>query len=79
MANAETFKFKIDDEKHEWPEATITGAQLRALPPGVPDNVDLFKKLHGKPGKLVKVDDVVDLSDPGLEKFYTQDSSSEAG
>jgi hypothetical protein len=74
-----SYKFKIDETNHEWEEAIITGAQLRALPPGVPDNMDLYLKEPGKPGRLIERDDEVDLSQPGRDKFYTQDASSEAG
>lgn len=79
MAADGPYKFKIDEEKHQSDEKILTGKELRAFPPGVPDGVDLYMKLGGKPGKLIGNDDKVDLSEPGLEKFYTQDASSEAG
>lgn len=76
---AQKFKFKIENDTHEWGEQFITGAQVRAVPPGIPDNMDLYIKLHGKAGKLVVNTDSFDLSDKGIEKFYAQDASSEAG
>jgi hypothetical protein len=41
--------------------------------------MDLFIKVKGKPGSLVGNEDVIDLADEGIEKFYSQESSSSAG
>jgi len=41
--------------------------------------MDLFVKIQGKPGRLVANDDKFDLIDAGIEKFYSQESSSSAG
>ena len=41
--------------------------------------MDLFIKRKNKPGALVANADQFDLDEPGIEKFYAQDSSSEAG
>lgn len=73
------FKFKIENETHEWPGQFITGLEVRGVEPGIPDTMDLFLKLRGAPGKLVKNDERIDLEDKGIEKFYAQDASSEAG
>jgi hypothetical protein len=74
------YKFKIENETHEWDSQFITGAEVRSIPPGIPDNMDLFLKEKGKVGRLIKNDDTVDLSeDKGIEKFYTQESKSTPG
>lgn len=73
------FKFKIENETHDWPTQFITGKDVRGVPPGIPDSMDLYLKVRGAPGRLVKNDDPVDLEEPGIEKFYAQDASSEAG
>ena len=74
------FKFKIENVTHEWDSQFITGAQVRTIPPGIPDNMDLFLKLKGKAGTLVKNEDSIDLSEErGIEKFYTQESKSTPG
>jgi len=74
-----TYKFKIENESHEWPNQFITGVEVRSVPPGIPDNMDLYVKETGKTGRLVKNDDRIDLSDKGVEKFYSQDTNSGAG
>jgi hypothetical protein len=73
-------KIKVENDVYEWDSQFITGAQVRALGPGIPDSMDLFLKVQGHPGRLIKNDDSVDLDQhPGIEKFYAQESSSEAG
>lgn len=79
MASKKDFKFMIDKQQYEWPEPLISGQQLRDLPPGIPDGVDLYLRVRGRPGELIEKDQQVDLDQAGLEKFYTQDASSEAG
>lgn len=74
------YKFKIENETYEWGDATITAAEVRGVGPGIPDSMDLFVKLSGKPARLVSdPGEVFDLSGPGIEKFFAQNSSSEAG
>ena len=73
------FKFKIENDIHDWPEQIISGAEVRAIPPGIPDNMDLFLKRSGEPGQLVNNDDEIDLSEPGIEKFYSQVADSTPG
>lgn len=75
----EKYKFKIDNEVQEWDKPFITGAEIRAIPPGIPSTMDLFIKYPGKPGELVENDKVINLSEPGIEKFYTQASQSTPG
>lgn len=73
------YKVKVENETYEWPNRYITGAQVRGLGPGIPESMDLFLKIQGHAGRLIQNDDIVDLEEPGIEKFYAQDSSSEAG
>lgn len=77
---SQKFKFKIENETHEWPNQFITGSEVRAIPPGIPQNMDLFLKIKGKPGRLVRDEEQIDLSDHnGIEKFYSQESTSTPG
>lgn len=79
MSKEKKFKFKIENEMHEWPTQFITGAEVRSVPPGIPSNMDLFVKRRGNPGVLVKNEDRFDLDDPGIEKFYSQVADSSPG
>ncbi|MEE9914016.1 MAG: multiubiquitin domain-containing protein [Deltaproteobacteria bacterium] len=73
------FKFKIENVMYEWDKQFITGLEVRHVGPGIPDSMDLYLKVKGKPGRLVANDERIDLEDPGVEKFYSQESSSSAG
>lgn len=76
---AHKYKFKIENETYEWDEQFITGAQVRSVGPGIPASMDLFLKVAGAPGEPIADDQRVDLAQPGIEKFYSQDASSDAG
>jgi hypothetical protein len=73
------YHFKIENDTYDWPNQIITGADVRGVGPGIPESMDLFVKRKGKPGVLVANTDQFDLDEPGIEKFYAQDASSEAG
>jgi hypothetical protein len=72
-------KFKIENTVYDWDSQFITGAQVRSVGAGIPDNMDLYLKVAGKPGRLIGKDESVDLDMHGIEKFYSQESSSTAG
>jgi hypothetical protein len=73
------YHFKIENIPYVWDSQSITGREVRGLGPGIPDNMDLYVKLPGRPGRLVGNDESIDLGEPGIEKFYSQESSSTAG
>lgn len=72
-------KFKIENDTYDWDSDTITGAEVRALGPGIPDTMDLFVKLPGQPGRLIENSEPVSLENPGIEKFYSQNATSTPG
>ncbi|MFD1984539.1 hypothetical protein ACFSOZ_18335 [Mesorhizobium newzealandense] len=74
-----SINFKIENEIYEWDNQTITGAEVRGVGPGIPDSMDLYMKMPGQPGWLVGRDESIHLRQSGIEKFYAQDASSEAG
>jgi len=69
----------VDNERYEWKQDTITGAQLRVLA-SIPDSVQIFHKVPGHPDVEVKDDTVIDLKkQPGPDRFSTQPVGSQAG
>ncbi|MDO9317400.1 MAG: hypothetical protein Q7V56_04285 [Gammaproteobacteria bacterium] len=69
----------IDNERYDWHEDTITGAQLRQLG-ALPDDVQIFWKNPGHPDLEVKNDTVINLKNhPGPDRFSTQSVGSQAG
>jgi hypothetical protein len=73
------YPFKVENETYQWPKSIITGRDVRGVGPGIPAEMDLYLKEKEKPGRLIGLDDEVDLSKPGIERFYAQNASSEAG
>lgn len=76
---AKKYTFKIENQTHVWEDQFITGAQVRAIPPGIPENMDLFLKRKSSPGELVANEDKIDLSEKGIERFYSQQADSTPG
>ena len=69
----------IDNERYDWNEPTITGAQLRILG-SLPADVQIFHKVPGHPDEEVKDATVVDLTkQSGPDRFSTQAVGSQAG
>jgi hypothetical protein len=69
----------IDNERYDWEQETITGAQLRTLG-SIPDDVQIFWKRPGQPDAEVTEGMVINLSEhPGPERFSTQPVGSQAG
>lgn len=67
---AHAFKFKVRNQTFEWPSQYITGREvLTAAGLVPPENYKLDLKTHGNVYREIKLNDVVDLSEPGIEKF----------
>lgn len=76
---AKKWTLKVENVTYHWDKQFITGADIRNLGPGIPANMDVFVKRAGKAGILIDNTTPIDLDEKGLEKFYAQDASSEAG
>lgn len=72
------WKLMVDNETYDWPQGSITGAQIRELA-SVPDGVQVWKKNNGSPDTLVELATVNDLTGPGIERFSLQEASTGAG
>ena len=46
------YHFKIENVPYVWENQFITGKEVRGIGPGIPDNMDLFLKVAGKPGRF---------------------------
>jgi hypothetical protein len=79
MSHEKEFKLFVDGEKFDWDQPTITGAQLRTLA-SIPQGVQIFQQIPGKPDREVKDSTVANLEDHhGPAKFSTQAPGSSAG
>ena len=73
------YELFIDGDKYIWQQDTITGAQLRALA-AIPEGVDIFLQVPGKPDKPINDDQSVNLKEHhGPARFSTQSPGSQAG
>ena len=67
---SQTYKFKVRNQTFEWPSRTITGREvLTAAGLLPPENYKLDLKTHGNNYREIKLDQVGDLGEPGIEKF----------
>jgi hypothetical protein len=71
--NDRSYRFEIDGDRQDWGAPTITEETLRHLARAKgEDRIWLERKKS--PDKLIEQGEFVDLSEPGIEKFYTERS-----
>ncbi len=68
----------IDHHHYEWPKSTITGREIKDLA-GVPQSYGVWQDLAGPNDPPVKDDQVVDLSKPGTDRFFTGKKTTTEG
>lgn len=65
------FKLVLNDHHLEWGHTFITGRVLKLLAQVNLDEYGVWLKTHTCESRLISDHDVVDLSEPGVEKFHT--------
>jgi len=69
---ARRYRIRIDKAVFVVDHAVVTGRELLTLAGKVPsDRFEIFQKLRGGAMKKVGLDEKVDLSEPGIERFQT--------
>ncbi|MDR4483184.1 MAG: multiubiquitin domain-containing protein [Nitrospirales bacterium] len=69
----------IDQKRHDWEAPAITGAQLKQLAGVDPHTFDVWQDVPGPEDILVGDNDSVDLTRPGVEKFFTGKKTTTEG
>lgn len=64
------YKLTLDDRQLEWGKPAIGGAALYALS-GVSEGQAIFLEVRGGEDQLIDPEDLVDLNEPGIERFIT--------
>lgn len=64
------YKIRINKAFFDWPEPTISGAQILKLAEKDPAKNAAYQFVHGKPQR-VQLGQDVDLTAPGVERFET--------
>ena len=78
MANKPDHIF-IDRKKYDWDQPTITGLQIKKLAGVDVDNYNVWQDVPGPEDIPVADDFEVDLTTPGVEKFFTGKKTSTEG
>jgi len=67
---AREYRFKVNQIPCVWPHPTISGREILTAANLVPpENYSLREKIKGHTPRPIKLDDKVDLREPGVEKF----------
>ncbi|GER08776.1 hypothetical protein GCM10007972_24020 [Iodidimonas muriae] len=64
------YKFTLDDSQLEWGKPAIGGDALYKLAK-VGEHEAIFLQIRGGTDRLLEPDDLVDLTEPGIERFIT--------
>jgi hypothetical protein len=66
-----TFRFEIDERKHEWPDRHISREVLLALAGQDKNKFTVWQELRERPDTEVVDGQPADLGEKGTERFYT--------
>jgi hypothetical protein len=68
---AKVYRLRIDDRHYVTDAAKLSGVQLLALAGKTPDAYHLRQRMRGGQVRTVTPDQIVDLREPGVERFMT--------
>ena len=71
MSKPQTYKIRIDKANYDVSEPALTGRQLLETAGKSPDGYKIFLRVPGQQPKLIALDEEVDLTPPGVERFVT--------
>lgn len=74
-----SFRFLLDGRQVEWGARRISGRTLLALAQADPDKYRVWQQVRGGDDKPIGLKDLVDLDEPGVERFFTGQASSTEG
>ena len=66
-----SFRFELDGRRFEWGASLITGRTLKKLAGVNLEKYGVWREVHGNEDPPVGDDECVDLSEEGLERFFT--------
>lgn len=78
MEDKRKYKLIVDQKPHEWMEQFITGAQIKALA-GVDQTYGVWLQVAGPNDPEVGDSERIDLSQPGVERFFTGKKTTTEG
>lgn len=69
----------VDQKPHKWPQKFITGLEIKRLAGVDPAAYDAWLDVKGPEDELVADDAKIDVSKPGVEKFFTGKKTTTEG
>lgn len=72
FSSSESFRLVIDGERYEWGTHLLTGAKLLQIARKDGDAFNVWKEQRDRADEQIARSQIVDLSEPGLERFYTR-------
>lgn len=79
FASSASYRLEIDGERKEWGTPLITGLKLKEIAGVDPTTYALWREVRGGDDIPVQNDQLVDLSEEGLERFFTVIEHTTAG
>ena len=73
-----SFRFELDSQRQDWGASLISEPTLKQLA-GAPDDYRVWQEMRGEEDILLETDAIVDLSQGGVERFYTGSDVTTAG
>jgi hypothetical protein len=73
------YKVLIDQRPHQWGSRTILGEELKELAGVDANSYDVYLESNKGEDREISNKESVDLTAPGVEKFFTAKSSSTEG
>lgn len=64
------FKLEVEDSDLQWGKPLISGRMIYKLAGVAEGDQDLYLRVRGAHNRLVRPNDVVDLAEPGIERFF---------
>ena len=74
-----SYRLELDGERFEWGAKLITGLKLKLLAGVDPSCYALWREVRGGEDQPIRDDQFVDLSEDGLERFFTVIEKTTAG
>ena len=73
------FRFFVDGKEMSWGKSVISGLALKRLADVDPATHDMYQEMRGADDLLIRNTDLVDLSKPGVEKFFSAIAATTEG
>lgn len=73
------YEILVDRRPHKWTKPTITGLEIKKLAGVDPATYDAWQDVPGHEDKPIADNEKVDLTRPGVEKFFTGKKTTTEG